>query len=162
MDHAEHDCVLHVRHIGQDYGTEDELDAVFRLWGHVAMVTVRTRYDEEGEFGPVGYNTSYALVKMGNAKEADAVMEAYAGGHMNKYKSNDQGMHLKVTRFDREVAVNSTGAMAGALTNEHTTIAAMWKSQEEATSRGLSESFILKPKCWDELTKCQTPEAYWW
>ena len=37
-----------------------------------------------------------------------------------------------------------------------------WKAQEEATSRGLSESFILKPKCWDELTKCQTPQAYWW
>ena len=69
-------------------------------------------YDEAGEFGPVGFNTSYALVKMGNAKEADAVMEAYAGGHMNQYKSNDQAMHLKVTRFDKEVAINSTGKEA--------------------------------------------------
>ena len=116
--------MLHVRHIGEEYAGEADLTDVFSTWGQVSQVTIRTRRDEKGEAGPAGDVTSYALVKMANVAQADLVMEAYAAGDLSSYKSFDQAMHLKVTRFDKEVAVNSSGAMAGALTAEHTTIAA--------------------------------------
>jgi hypothetical protein len=154
--------VLMVHNIGHEFH-EAELTDVFSEVGIVDSVTVRSRTDDTGEFtGVAGTDTSYALVKMATTDDANAVIKAGESGLFDRRLSYDQKEPLRVQRFNRLKAAQSTGAMAGALQSGHSTLASMWEKQQLATQHGLQESFVLKPKCWDELTRVQTSQAYWW
>ncbi len=117
---------IHVRGIGVDgwdgteegvgtYENEASLKEIFGLFGTVKAVVLRHRIDKN-----VNANTSWALVELDTSEAVDAVMAAVAPPRALLAGSNV----MKVTKFSKKIADESTGGMRQALHNINSLVGA--------------------------------------